>query len=42
MTVKSYSYQPSKAELNADVTLKATPQQLARAVLRPVTVKVDK
>ena len=40
--VKSYTYQPSKAELNADVSLQATPEQLARAVLRDVTIKSEK
>ena len=37
--VKPYSYQPSKAELDADVTLDATPDQLARAILQDVTIK---
>ena len=37
--VKPYTYQPSKAELNADMSLPATPEQLARAVLQDVTIK---
>ena len=39
VTVKSYAYQPSKAELEADVTVKATPDQLARAILQTVQIK---
>ena len=33
------SYQPSKAELEEDVRIDATPEKLLRAVLRPVTVR---
>ena len=33
------SYQPSKAELEEDVRIDATPEELLRAVLRPVTVR---
>ena len=32
-------YQPSKAELEADVRIKATPKEVARAVLHPVRVR---
>ena len=32
------SYQPSKAELEEDVSIDATPEDIARAVLRPVQV----
>ena len=32
------SYQPSKAELEEDVSIEATPEDIARAVLRPVQV----
>lgn len=39
--VKPHSYQPSKAELEADVSIDATPEQLARAVLRPVKIVED-
>ena len=42
VAVKPYSYQPSKAELKADVSVRATPEQLARAVLSPVNVKLAK
>ena len=36
--VKSHKYQPSKAELQADVRIKTTPEKLAKALLRPVRV----
>ena len=36
--VKPSSYQPSKAELEADVKIDATPETLAKALLRPVKV----
>ena len=32
------SYQPSKAELEEDVSIDATPEEIARAVLRPVQI----
>ena len=32
------SYQPSKAELEEDVSIDATPEEIARAVLRPVKI----
>ena len=34
--VKPHTYQPSKAELDEPVKIKATPEALARAVLQPV------
>ena len=37
--VKPSSYQPSKAELEADVSVKATPEGLRNAVMRSVVVK---
>ena len=37
--VKPSSYQPSKAELEADVSVKATPEGLRDAVMRSVTVR---
>ena len=40
--VKPHSYQPSKAELNELVKIDATPDALARAVLRPVKIVEDK
>lgn len=39
--VKPSSYQPSKAELEEDMSIKATPQQLAEAVLATVEVKEE-
>ena len=42
ITVKPFAYQPSKAELDADVGIVATPEDLARAILQPVTVKTEK
>ncbi len=36
------SYQPSKAELEADMSVKATPGELARALGRQVTVRKRK
>ena len=39
--LKSSSYQPSKPELEEDVTIDTTPERLARAVLRQVRVEVD-
>ena len=35
------SYQPSKAELEEDVRIDTTPEELARVVLRPVRVVRD-
>ena len=37
--LKPNSYQPSKAELEAEVSIDATPEQLADAVLRQVTIQ---
>ena len=39
--VRPYSYQPNKAELEEDVRVDATPEELARAVLRPVKIVKD-
>jgi len=39
--VKPHIYQPSKAELNEPVKIKTTPENLARAVLRPVKIVED-
>ena len=36
--VRPYSYQPSKAELEADVSVDATPEDIRDALMRPVTV----
>ena len=39
--VKPHTYQPSKAELEEDVSLDTTPDELALAVLRPVKMVED-
>ena len=39
--VKPRSYQPTKADMERDVSIDATPDELARAVLRPVKVTED-
>ena len=39
--IKPASYQPSKAELEEDVSVDATPEELAEAALRQVTIKVE-
>ena len=33
------SYQPKKAELEEDMSIDATPEELAKAAFRPVTVE---
>ena len=40
--VKPTTYQPSKAELEQQICLDATPEELARAVMQPVTVIADR
>ena len=37
--VKPRSYQPSKAELEEDVSVDATPEEVRAALMRPVGVK---
>lgn len=32
-------YQPSQAELEEDLSIDATPEELAQAILQPVTIK---
>ena len=39
VTVKPSAYQPSKAELEADVSVRVTPEGLRDAVMRSVVVK---
>lgn len=39
--VKPHDYQPHKAELEEVVKIEATPEELARAVLRPVNIVED-
>lgn len=40
--VKSFDYQPKKSELKEEVYIDATPEELARAVLRQVKVVEEK
>ena len=37
--VKPFSYQPSKAELEEDVSVDATPEEVRAALMRPVVVQ---
>lgn len=39
--VRPYSYQPSKAELEEEIKIDATPEELAKALLRQVNVVED-
>ena len=39
--LKPSSYQPSKAQLEEDVSIDATPEKLARAVLTQVRIEID-
>ena len=34
------SYQPTKAELDEDMSIDTTPEELAKVAFRPVTVKI--
>ena len=40
--VKPHTYQPSKAELEADIRVDATPEELRSALTRPVVIKTEK
>ena len=40
--VKPYSYQPSKAEIEEDVSVDATPEEVRAALMRPVIVRNQK
>ena len=40
VTLRPSSYKPTKAELEDDVSVDATPAEVARAITRTVTVKV--
>ena len=42
ITVKPRTYEPTVQELNEDMRIDATPEELARAVLRPVNVVEEK
>ena len=37
--LKPVTYQPAKAELEEDVSIDTTPENLAKVALRPVTIK---
>ena len=39
LRLRSAKYQPSKAELEEDMRINATPEELARAILQPVKVE---
>ena len=39
--IKRSSYQPSKAELEEEIKIDATPEQLARAVARKVNIEYE-
>lgn len=39
LKLKSSRYQPSKAELEEEIRIDATPEELARAVLRDVNIE---
>ena len=39
--LKRSGYQPSKAELEEDVSIDAMPEAVARAVLTPVRIEID-
>ena len=36
--VRPYNYQPSKAELEEDISVDASPEEIRDALMRPVTV----
>ena len=40
--VRPHTYQPSKTELDEEVRLDATPEDLVRAVLQPVQIVEDR
>ena len=42
LKVKQRSYQPSKAELEKKLKISATPEQLAKAAVKDVIVKLQK
>lgn len=39
LKLKPTDYQPSKKELEEDIYIPASPEELAKAVLRPVEIK---
>ena len=38
VNVRPYSYQPSRAELNEDISVDASPEEIRDALMRSVTV----
>ena len=42
VSVKPHTYQPSKSELEADISVDATPEDLRSALTRSVTIKTEK
>ena len=38
--LRSATYQPAKAELEEDMSINTTPEDLAARALRPVTIKI--
>ena len=42
VTLKNSRYQPSRDELRADVTIKATPKQVMKSVVRRRPVRFEK
>ena len=40
--LKPSRYQPSKAKLEDDISIDATPEELLRAVVRDVRIEIDK
>ena len=40
--LKRSGYQPSKAEMEEDISIDATPEAAARAVLTPVRIEYEK
>ena len=41
VSVKPHTYQPSKSELEADITVDATPEGLRSALTRSVRIKTE-
>ncbi len=39
VTVRPYNYQPSKTELEEDISVDASPEHIRDALMRPVRVK---
>ena len=42
VTVKPHTYQPNKAELEADIHVDATPEELRSALTRSAKIKTEK